>query len=102
MDYRPIRTSSHGDGFVRIAHRERGYFQQHAAARMDAGQHRQYEGADEAPGLRLRLGTRSYDLSARLLPLEPVVLSQAVRAGIGLSQEEQGQLVSEVRDRVGQ
>ncbi len=76
--------------------------EQHAAARVDAAQHRQHEGADEAPGLRLRLVARSYDLPARLLPLEPVVLPQALRAGLGVSQEEQGELVSEVRDRAGQ
>ena len=65
-------------------------------------QHRQHEGADEAPGLRLRLVARSHDLPARILPLEPVVLSQAFRAGLGVSQEEQSELVSEVRDRAGQ
>ena len=62
---------------------------QHSAAPVDARQHRENEGADEAPRLRLRLVARSHHLPARLLPLEPVVLSQALREGIGLSQEEQ-------------
>ncbi len=68
--------------------------EQHAAARMDAAQHRQHEGADEAPGLCLRLVARSHYLFARVLPLEPVVLPEALRAGNGVSQEEQGELVS--------
>ena len=45
-------------------------------------QHRQHEGADEAPGLCLRLVARSHYLPARLLPLEPVVLSEALRKGL--------------------
>ena len=65
-------------------------------------QHRQHEGADEAPGLRLRLVAGSHHLPARVLPLEPVVLSEAVRARAGLPQEEQGELVSEVRDGAGE
>src|ERR1051326_4264508 len=69
---------------------------------MDAAQHRKHEGADEAPGVCLRLVAGSYDLLARLLPVEPVVLSQALRERIGLSQKEQGQLVSEVCDRAGE
>ena len=65
-------------------------------------QHRQHEGADEAPRLRLRLVARSHHLPARLLPLEPVVLPEDVRARPGLSQEEQGELVPEVRHRARQ
>ena len=41
--------------------------------------------------------TRSHHLPARLLPLEPVVLPQDVRARPRLSQEEQGELVPRVR-----
>ena len=76
--------------------------EQHAAARVDAAQHRQHEGADEAPRFCLRLVARSHHLPARVLPVEPVVLPQAVREGIGVSQEEQGELVSEVRHRAGE
>jgi leucyl-tRNA synthetase len=65
-------------------------------------QHRQHEGADEAPRLRLRLVARSHYLPARVLPLEPVVLSEALRKRLGLSQEEQSQLVPEVLHRAGQ
>ena len=53
-------------------------------------------------GMALRLGHRSHHLPARLLPLEPVVLSAHVREGAGLPQEEQGELVPGVRHRAGQ
>ena len=46
--------------------------------------------------------TEAHHLPARLLPLEPVVLPQALREGPGLSQERQGELVSGVRHRAGQ
>ena len=85
-----------------LARGERRHPEQHAAARVDAAQHRRHEGADEAPGLRLRLVARSHHLPARLLQLEPVVLHQALREGPGLSQEEPGELVSQVRHRSGQ
>ena len=65
-------------------------------------QHRGHEDADEAPRLRLRLVARSHDLPAGLLPLEPVVLPEALRERTGLSQEEQGELVSAVRNRAGE
>ena len=78
VDERLQRASSHGLGFVRPARRERRHLQQHAAARVDAAQHRRHEGADEAPRLRLRLVARSHHLPARLLQVEPVVLHQAV------------------------
>ena len=102
VDERLQRASSHGLGFIRLAGRERRHPEQHAAARVDAAQHRRHEGADEAPGLRLRLVARSHHLPARILQMEPVVLHQALREGPGLSQEEQGQLVSEVRHGAGQ
>ena len=51
----------------------------------------------QAPGHGIRLGHGSDHVPARLLPLEPVVLSAHVREGPGLSQEEQGELVSGVR-----
>ena len=44
----------------------------------------------------------SHHLPARLLPLEPVVLPEVPGARAGLSQEEQGELVSGVRHRAGQ
>src|ERR1700756_2866141 len=96
------RASSHGVGFVWLARGKRRDLEQYSAARVDAAQHRQHEGADEAAGLRLRLVARSDHLLARLLPVEPVVLPEALRAGIGVPQEEQGELVPEVRDRAGQ
>ena len=82
VDERLQRASSHGLGFVRLARGKCGDPEQHAAARVDAAQHRQHEGADEAPRLRLRLVARSHHLPARILPLEPVVLPQAVRARV--------------------
>ncbi len=97
VDERLQRAASHGMGFVRIAGGERRYFRQNSAARVDASQHCQHEGADEAPGFRLRLGARGHHLPARILPLEPVVLSEALRAGPGVSQKEQSELVPEVR-----
>jgi hypothetical protein len=57
--------------------------------------------AQMKPRLRLRLVARSHDLLARVLSLEPMVLSEALRAGIGLPQKEQGQLVSELRHGFG-
>jgi leucyl-tRNA synthetase len=60
------------------------------------------EAAVGAPGHGLRLGHGSDHLPARLLPLEPVVLSAHVRARAGLPQEEQGELVPGVRHGAGQ
>ena len=54
---------------------------------MDHQQHRPDEGADAAHGFWLRLGPRNLHLRARILSLEPVVLSENVRARPGLSQE---------------
>jgi hypothetical protein len=79
VDERLQRASSHGLGFLRFARGKRRHSEQHAAAPVDSRQHRQDEGADEAPRLRLRLVPRSHNLPARLLPLEPVVLSQVLR-----------------------
>ena len=90
VDERLQRASSHGLGFLRLARGKRGHPEQHAAAPVDAEQHRENEGADEAPRLRLRLVPRGHHLFARLLPLEPVVLSQVLREGSGLSQERAG------------
>ena len=102
VDAGPQRASPHGLGFVWAAGGERRHRQPDAAARVDAGQHRQDEAADEPPGLRLRLVEGSHHLPAGVLPLEPVVLPEVLRARPGLSQEEQGELVSEVRHRAGQ
>ena len=52
--------------------------------------------------LQLRLVARGHHLRARILPLEPVVLSEDAGARPGLSQESAGQLVSRVRHRAGQ
>src|SRR5262249_58141431 len=60
------------------------------------------EGADEAPGLCLRLVARSHNLFAGILSLEPVVLLEALRERTGLSQEEQSELVSRVCHCAGQ
>ena len=58
--------------------------------------------ADAADGVELRLGDRGDDLSAGLLPVEPVVLCEDVRGGAGLPEEEQGELVSGVPDGAGE
>ena len=50
VDAGPQRASSHGLGLIRPSRRERGHPEPDAAAGVDAGQHRQNEGADEAPG----------------------------------------------------
>src|SRR5579863_4529366 len=89
-------------GFVWVAGGECCDCQSNSAARMDAGQHRKDEAADEPAGLCLRLVARNHNLPAGLLQVEPVVLSQTLRARAGVSQEEQGELVSEVRDRPGE
>src|SRR5579871_2879851 len=89
-------------GFVRIAGGKCSNLSQCPPARMDIAKHRQYEGADEASRVRVRLVAGSHDLFSRLLPLEPVVLRQALRARPGLSQKEQGELVSEVLHRIGE
>ena len=57
VDARLQRAASHGLGFVRPAGGECRHREQHAAARLDAAQHRHDEAADEAPRLRLRLAT---------------------------------------------
>ncbi len=102
VDERLQRAPSHGLGFFRSSGRERGHPEQHPSPRVDAAQHRCHEGADEAPGLCLRLVPRSHHLPARLLQMEPMVLHQAVREGPGLSQKEPGQLVSKMRHGIGQ
>ena len=102
VDERLQRAASHGMGFVWLAGGERRDLEQHASARVDLAQHREHEGADEAPGFALRLVARGHDLPAGILPLEPVVLPEAFRARFGVSQEEQGELVPEMRNRAGQ
>ena len=102
VDERVQRLASHGMGFVRAACGECGDFGQRAATRMDAAQHCQYEGADEATRVRIRLVARSHHVPAGLLQVEPVVFFEALRARIGVSQEKQSQLVSEVRHRAGE
>ncbi len=53
-------------------------------------------------GLELRLGDGNHYLPARVLPLEPVVLSAHAGARAGVSQEEQGELVPAVRHGAGE
>ncbi len=89
-------------GFVRLACGERGHLGERATAAVDAQQYRKNEGADEAPGFRLRLVARGHHVFAGILPLEPVVLPQVLRARPGLPQDEQSQLVPEVLHRFGQ
>src|SRR6266404_5613443 len=48
------------------------------------------------------MGWDSFDLPAGLLPLESVVLFEALRSGPRLSQEEQSELVSAVRYSAGE
>ena len=102
VDERLQRASSHGLGLLWLAGGKRSHPEQHPAARVDASQHRQHEGADEAPGIRLRLVPRSDHLPARLLSLEPVVFLEVLREGTRLSQEEQSELVSEMCHGAGQ
>ncbi len=99
VDERLQRASPHGMGFVRLACGERGHLGERATAAVDAQQYRKNEGADEAPGFRLRLVARGHHVFAGILPLEPVVLPQVPRTGIGVPQEEQGQLVSKMLHR---
>src|SRR5271167_1199751 len=72
------RAPSHGLGFLWAAGGERGHQEQRSSQGVDTGEYRGHEGADEAPWIRLRLVARGYDLPAGLLPLESVVLSQAL------------------------
>ena len=53
-------------------------------------------------GLSYDWRNRDHDVFAGLLPVESVVLPEDVRAGAGVSQEEQGELVSAVRDGAGE
>src|ERR1700691_5047465 len=87
VDEGPPRAPSHGLGLVRFASGKCGHSEQHSAAPVDPRQHCQDEGADESPRLCLPLVPRSHHLPARLLPLEPVVLSQVLRKRLGLPQE---------------
>ena len=59
VDARLQRAAPHGLGRLRSAGRERRAQKQHAAARVDAREHRRHEAADAAPGPGLRLGHRS-------------------------------------------
>ena len=56
-------------------------------ARVDAQQYREHEGANAAPRVCLRLESRSHHLRARILPLEPVVLSEDVERGLAYRKE---------------
>ena len=53
-------------------------------------------------GHQLRVGAGNRDLSARVLPLEPVAVHPDVRAGARVPAEVDGQLVPELPDRAGQ
>ena len=68
-------------------------------APVDPRQYRRHEAADASRSASATTGQRNHHLPARLLPLEPVVLSPHVRARPRLPQEEQGQLVPGVRHR---
>ena len=52
------RASSHGLGFLRAARGERGHPEPDSAREWTLGNIAKHEGADEAPGLRLRLVER--------------------------------------------
>ena len=69
---------------------------------MDVSQHCEHEGPDEAPGFRIRLGARGHNLPAGILQVESVVLLEVLRRRACLSKEEQGELVSAVRDCAGE
>ena len=91
-----------GLGCVWAAGGECGAQEQHASAGVDAREHCGDAKADAADGVELRLGDRGDDVSAGVLPVEPVVLPEDVRAGAGVPQEEQGELVSEVLHGAGE
>src|SRR5271166_5141139 len=102
MDAGLQRAASHGVGRLWLACGECGDQEQHSAKTMDPAEHCRHEGADESPGLRLRLVHGNNHLLAGLLPLEPVVLPQAAGEGPSLPQARQSELVSRVRHRAGQ
>ena len=60
------------------------------------------EGVDAPLRLLVRLGPRAAHLRPGVLPLEPVALPAHVRAGPGLPQGQQGQLVPQGPDGAGQ
>ena len=67
--------------------------------RLDPREHRQHEGAIEAPRLRAGLVARAGDLRARLLRARAGAVHCAPRSGTCLSQGERGQLGPRRHDR---
>src|SRR5947207_575508 len=85
-------------GRVWLTGRERRDQERRAPSRLDAAQYRGDEGAASTLQLRLRLVARSIHVRAGVLPLESVVLPEDVRTRHRLSEEQQGELVSRLRD----
>ena len=73
-------------GLLRPARRERRDQARRRPARVDLREHREAEGVDAPLRVLLRLGPRAAHLRPGVLPLEPVAVPAAVRAGPGLPQ----------------
>ncbi len=97
-DARPRRAASLRLRRLRAPGGERGHQARHPPAGMDLREHRALHGVLQAAGLRLRLGAHVQHLRSRLLPLEPVAVPAFPRAGAGLPQGGEGQLVPLVPD----
>ncbi len=96
-DARVQRPASVRLGCVRPAGRERRHQERHPSRNLDAREHRPHEGAAPAHRHQLCLGARNRHVPAGVLPLEPVAVPQDARAGPGVPQAFDRQLVPELQ-----
>ncbi len=101
-DARAVGPAPDGVRRLRPAGRERGHPPGDRPSGVDLLEHRADAGLARAAGVLVRLEPAGRHVRARLLPMEPVVLRQALRARTGLPQEVVRELVSGGQDRAGQ
>ena len=79
---------------LRSAGRKRGDQQQHPSQTVDVQQRREHDAPAQDNGRVVRLASRGRHLGSRVLPLDTVVVSQALRARPGLSSRSGLQFLS--------
>ena len=87
------RAPPDGLGCVRAARRKRRHCARHRPRRLDRREHRQYETANPADRNELRLDARDHHVLPRVLPLESVAVSAALRGWFGVQARSARELV---------